>query len=115
MRVGTTTTRGAEHDANHVRELPAGGPGGEAFPVGSGGVATGTTNGPSATLTHTANNPAVTSGAGSAHSHTISWPAGVPTIAGYTPAGSISAPTFTGSPTSIVQPYIVVYFWKRIA
>lgn len=68
----------------------------------SGGVATGTTAGPSATLTHTANNPAVTSGGGSSHSH------GVGTLAA-------SAPTFTGSATSVVQPYIVVYMWKRTA
>lgn len=34
-------------------------------------------------------------------------------VASITPAGSISAPTFTGSATSVVQPYIVVYFWKR--
>lgn len=36
----------------------------------------------------------------SAHTHAagaISWPAGVPTIAAYTPAGTVAAPTFTGS------------------
>lgn len=55
-----------------------------------GGVATGTTAGPSASLTHAANNPAVTSGAGSSHNH-----------------------AFTGSATSVVQPYIVVYMWER--
>lgn len=32
-----------------------------------------------------------------------------------TPAGTNSTPTFTGSPTSVVQPYIVVYMWKRTA
>jgi hypothetical protein len=58
----------------------------------AGGVATGTTAGPGAALTHTANNPAVTSGAGSSHNH-----------------------AFTGSATSVVQPYIVCYFWKRTA
>lgn len=82
----------------------------------TGGVATGTTAGPSATLTHTVNNPAVTSGAGSAHTHVLSWPAGVPTFAGSalathnhvfsgtseavsggTPSGTVSQPTFTGS------------------
>ena len=57
-----------------------------------GGVATGTTAGPSATLTHSVTNNAVTSGAGSSHTH-----------------------TFTGSATSVVQPYIVCYFWKRTA
>lgn len=66
------------------------------------GVATGTTAGPSATLTHTPTNNAVTSGAGSSHSH------GAGTLAA-------SAPAFTGSSTSVVQPYIVVHFWKRTA
>jgi hypothetical protein len=46
----------------------------------AGGVATGTTAGPSATLTH-----------------------------------SVTQPTFAGTPTSVVQPYIVCYFWKRTA
>lgn len=116
----------------------------------AGGVAQGTTDGPnatlthsvtnnevtsgnpSATLTHTPTNNAVTSGTGSAHSHTLSWPAGVPTAAGGavdahsvsgssqaisagTPAGTVSTPTFTGDSLSVVQPYIVVYFWKRTA
>ena len=30
-----------------------------------------------------------------------------------TPAGTVSAPTFTGSATSVVQSYIVVYMYKR--
>ena len=34
---------------------------------------------------------------------------------GGTPAGTVSAPTFTGSATSVVQPYVVVYMFKRIA
>lgn len=63
-----------------------------------GGVAAGTTNGPSATLSHTPTNNAVTSGAGSSHSH------GAGTLAN-TP----------GAATSVVQPYIVCYFWKRTA
>jgi microcystin-dependent protein len=60
---------------------------------------------------------------------TTAWPAGVPTFSGTalanhdhaisgsseavsagTPAGTNSAPTFTGSATSVVQPYIVVNF-----
>lgn len=69
-------------------------------PAGSG--ASGTTNGPSASLTHAVNNTAVTSGAGSSHSH------GAGTLA-------VSAPTFTGQATSVVQPYIVVYMFKRVA
>jgi hypothetical protein len=32
-----------------------------------------------------------------------------------TPSGTVSAPTFTGSATSVLQPYIVVRMWKRTA
>lgn len=32
-----------------------------------------------------------------------------------TPSGSVSAPGFTGSPSSVVQPYVVVRFWQRVA
>lgn len=67
-----------------------------------GGVPTGTTAGPSAALSHAVTNTPVTSGAGSSHSH------GTGTLAA-------SAPAFTGSPTSVVQPYVVCYFWKRTA
>ena len=68
----------------------------------TGGVATATTNGPDATLTHSVTNNAVTSGAGSAHTHAV---------------GTLvcNAPAYTGSATSVVQPYIVVYMWKRTA
>lgn len=93
----------------HVQNMPSGFTGGSAYMAtdtsvsGStasylstanptGGVATGTTAGPSATLTHTPTNNEVTSGAGSAHNH-----------------------SFTGSATSVVQPYFVVYVWKRTA
>lgn len=51
-----------------------------------------TSGGPSVTLTHTAVNNAVTSGAGAAHTH-----------------------TYTGSATSVVQPYLTVFMWKRTA
>ncbi len=41
------------------------------------------------------------------------------TAAGVSPVttatGTVSAPTFTGSPTSVVQPYYVVYMWRRTA
>ncbi len=57
-----------------------------------GGVATGTTAGPSVTLSHSVTNNAVTSAAGSSHNH-----------------------AFTGTATSVVQPYITVFLWKRIA
>ena len=36
-------------------------------------------------------------------------------VASITPAGTVSAPTFTGSATSVVQPSIAVYMWKRTA
>jgi hypothetical protein len=58
----------------------------------AGSVATGTTLGPDSPLSHAVANNPVTSGAGSAHSH-----------------------DFTGSPTSVVQPYVTVHFWKRTA
>lgn len=60
----------------------------------AGGVASGTTAGPSASLTHSVTQP---------DAHT------------YTPQGTVGAPAFTGSATSVVQPYIVVYMWKRTA
>lgn len=68
----------------------------------AGGVASGTTAGPSATLSHSVTNNAVTSAAGSSHLHG---------------AGSLaaSAPSYTGTATSVVQPFIVVYMWKRTA
>ncbi len=66
-----------------------------ANPTGSVG-ATGTTAGPSATLSHTPTNNAVTSG---------------------NPSATLThnAPAYTGNATSVVQPYIVCYFWKRTA
>lgn len=71
-----------------------------------------TSGNPSAALTHTVTQP------------TIAWPAGVPSFVGsalsthahtLTPAGTVSQPTFTGSPTSVVQPSIVGFMWKRTA
>lgn len=71
-------------------------------PVGAG--ASGTTNGPSATLSHTV---------GQANNHTMSGTSEA--VSAGTPAGTVSAPTFTGSPTSVVQPYLVVHIWERTA
>ncbi len=73
----------------------------------TGGVATGTTNGPSATLTHTVSSQG-----------TVAWPAGVPTNAtvnftpagtngtvSFTPAGAVAwpagVPTLSGSPGTV--------------
>lgn len=67
----------------------------------TGGVATGTT---AAGASH---NHAFTGSALATHQHDA--------ISAGTPAGSVSAPTFTGSATSVVQPYFVVYMWKRTA
>ena len=62
-----------------------------------GGVATGTTAGPGAVLSHTANNPAVTSGNPSAVlTHSVTQPSDHAAL-------------------NVVQPYIVVYMWKRTA
>jgi hypothetical protein len=70
----------------------------------SGGVATGTTAGPSATLTHSVTQP---------NNHKISGSS--ESVSAGTPSGMVSAPTFTGNSLSVVQPYIVVYMWKRTA
>lgn len=71
-----------------------------------------TSGSPSATLSHTVTNNAVTSGNPSATlSHTVTQP----NDHTLTPAGTNSAPTFTGSATSVVQPYITCYIWKRTA
>lgn len=51
---------------------------------------------------HFAKNSDVSSSGGTAHSH------GAGTLAA-------SAPAFTGSPTSVVQPYYTVYMWERTA
>lgn len=68
----------------------------------TGGVASATTNGPSATLTHSVTQPA---------DHSVTQPS----AHSYTPQGTVGQPSFTGSATSVVQPYIVVYAWKRTA
>lgn len=44
---------------------------------------------------------------------TTSNPAGG--VASITPTGTVSQPTFTGNATSVVQPFAVVKFWKRVA
>jgi hypothetical protein len=70
----------------------------------TGGVATGTTNGPDAALTHNVTQPSA---------HTLSGSSEAVTAG--TPSGTVSTPTFTGSATSVVQPSIVVYMFKRTA
>lgn len=68
------------------------------------GVATGTTAGPSATLTHSVTQPSAHTMSGSSEA-----------VSAGTPAGTVSQPTFTGNATSVVQPYLVVKFWKRVS
>jgi hypothetical protein len=53
------------------------------------------------------------SGAGSAHGHDVT--GNTSSDSAGTPSGTVSQPTFTGSASSVVQPYIVVYMWKRTA
>lgn len=75
----------------------------------------------------TISQPSFTGDAMSAHGHTYDiggWTMTQPTFTGtamaththtFTPAGTVAAPAFTGSATSVVQPYFVVYMWKRTA
>jgi hypothetical protein len=70
----------------------------------AGGVASGTTAGPGAPLTHSVTQPSDHTMAGASDA-----------VSAGTPAGSVSAPAFTGSASSVVQPSIVVHIWTRIA
>jgi hypothetical protein len=88
----------------------------------TGGVSTGTTAGPNATLTHSVTNNAVTSAGPSATlTHSVTQPSAhtlsgsTEAVSAGTPSGTVSAPTITGSPTSVVQPYLVVRMWERVA
>lgn len=88
----------------------------------TGGVATGTTQGPNAALSHSVTNNAVTSAGPSATlAHSVTQPSNhtlsgsSEAVSAGTPAGTVSQPSFTGSETSVVQPYVVVYMWKRTA
>jgi hypothetical protein len=53
--------------------------------------------------------------AGGVASITLAHSVTQPSAHTYTPQGVVSQPTFTGSGTSVVQPYIAVYIWKRTA
>ncbi len=70
----------------------------------TGGVATGTTVGPNATLTHSVTQPSVHTMSGSSEAVTAG-----------TPAGTNSAPTFTGNAVASLPPFIVVKMWRRTA
>lgn len=66
----------------------------------SAALSHGNTGNPTATLTHNPTNNAVTSGNESAT---------------LTPAGSVSAPTFTGTGASIIPPYFALCFIQRLS
>lgn len=87
----------------------------------SGGVASGTTQGPNATLTHSVTNNQVTSGNPSAAlSHSVTQPSNhtvtQPNDHTVTQPNdhTVTQPN-NHSDLNVVQPYIVVYFWKRTA
>lgn len=61
------------------------------------------------------NNPGGTALNITKRSHTHTGPSHQHTMSGTSGAGSSHGHAFTGSPTSVVQPYIVVYMWKRTA
>jgi hypothetical protein len=98
------------NDPGHVHAISTGttdGAVGRVDSSSSAEAATFDTNSATTGITATTDNPAGgvatgTTAAGSSHSH------GAGTLAA-------SAPAFTGSATSVVQPYFVVYMWKRTA
>lgn len=82
----------------------------------------GATGNPSATLSHAVTNNAVTSGAPSATlTHSVTQPSdhtlsgSTAAVSAGTPSGTVSTPTFTGTPTSVLPPFLVVYLWERVA
>ena len=66
-----------------------------------------------ASLGHTHQVVSGVSGSAGNHSHDVT--GNTSATSGGTPSGTVSQPTFTGTPTSVVQPYIAVYMWKRTA
>lgn len=68
----------------------------------SGGVATGTTNGPSATLTHSVTQPSAHTLSGSSQS-----------VSGGTPSGTNSAPAFTGTQFDNRPAFLRVIFCEK--
>lgn len=77
----------------------------------TGNTSTGVT--PVTTATGTVSQPTFTGNALTNHNHTFGGSSEA--VSAGTPSGTVSQPTFTGSATSVVQPYIVVYMWKRTA
>ena len=98
MASQTATTGGAsswEHGAIDTSSAAA-----ETLPTG-----TATTG-----ITATTANPA-----GGVASITLAHSVTQPSAHTYTPQGTVSQPAFTGTASSVVQPYIAVYMWKRTA
>lgn len=68
------------------------------------GPGTHTFTGTAANLTHTVTQP---------NNHTLSGRS--ESLSAGTPAGTVSQPNFVGSPMSVLQPFIVVYMFKRVS
>lgn len=86
----------------------------------TGGVASATTAGPGATLSHSVTNNAATSGNPSATlSHSVTQPSAhsvtQPNDHTHTPAGTVSQPTFSGASLSVRQKSLAVHAWRRTA
>lgn len=95
----TTTTAAPSQAVGIINLLTTAAPAGHTHSVDIPAFASGA---PSATLVHAVTQPA---------DHTMS--GNTAAASAGTPSGSVSAPVFTGSPTSVVQPSIVVFFWER--
>jgi hypothetical protein len=91
-------------DAGHAHTVPVGATDDTAAPFDRADAGTNASGANAATSTGTA-----TTGI----TATTANPAGG--VASITPAGTVSQPTFSGSAASVVQPYLVVYFWERTA
>lgn len=80
----------------------------------TGGVATGTTAGPSAILTHSVTQPSNHSLSGSSEAISAGTPAGtLDSISGGTPSGSVSTPTFTGNAFDNRSAFMRVIFCSK--
>jgi hypothetical protein len=79
----------------------------------TGGVATGTTNGPGAILTHSVTQPSAHGTAGTV-AHSVTNNAVTSGNPSATLSHSVTQPS-AHTDLNVVQPYIVVYMWKRTA
>lgn len=85
----------------------------------SGGTGAAPTQTALGTLSGSTGSASGTTSAGASHNHAFTGDAMAThqhaAISAGTPAGTVAAPTFTGSATSVVQPYLVVYMFRRTA